>query len=90
MMSEPIQAEVVDEEATKPVPLIERRWVIICSMVFAALFLAFPLLWRSRQFSIAGKIFWTFLVLLETFLLCWLLWWAVSFLLNTLRQQGLL
>ena len=88
-MEEPIDAEFVDVPPILP-PLIERRWVVICTMVFCALFLAFPLLWRSRQFSAAGKVFWTAFVLVETVLLCWLVWWAIANLIATLRDVGIM
>ena len=70
--------------------LLESRWVIICLMVFAALFLGFPFLWRSPKFSLLEKVFWTVLVLLETALLFGLVWLAFANLFNTLREHQLI
>ncbi len=61
-----------------PIPWDENSTLIICTMVFAALFLGFPLLWRSRQFSLLAKIVWTVLVTLETILIFWLFFWLLS------------
>ena len=63
--------------------LARSRWtespvLIVCLMVFAALVLGLPLLWCSDRLSLPAKIFWTVFVLVETFLLCWAVWWAVS------------
>jgi hypothetical protein len=63
--------------------------VLIPMMVFAALFLAFPLLWRSRQISLAGKIFWTLFVTLETVVACWLVWWSLRRLFDALHDHPL-
>lgn len=59
-----------------------RRWeedptLIKCVLVFAALFLAFPLLWNSSRFSFRAKIFWTVLVTLETILIFWVFFWLL-------------
>jgi len=72
-----------------PVPLAERRWVVICTMVFAALFLGYPFLWKSRAFSRAEKVFWTVAVLIETVVIFWLFYigmaWAISNIRDALR-----
>jgi hypothetical protein len=35
---------------------------------------------------LAAKIFWTVLVLVETFLLCWAVWWSFNLLLDAIKQ----
>jgi hypothetical protein len=60
------------------IPLQDRRWVVISLMVFAALFLGFPILWRSRGFSRGEKVFWTVAVLLETVAVFCLFFWAME------------
>lgn len=75
----PIEAKLVHKD---DVPFQERRMVIVCLMVFAALFLGFPFLWRSRQFSVAEKLFWTIAVSIETVLIFWGFWvvmkWSIE------------
>ncbi|REJ66201.1 MAG: hypothetical protein DWQ31_15520 [Planctomycetota bacterium] len=84
-MEEPIVAEVACQ---REVPFHERRWVVVCAMLFAALFLGFPLLWRSRAFSTLEKIFWTIVVSLETVVVFWAFWrimqWCYERLQNSL------
>ncbi|MCE9548688.1 MAG: zinc ribbon domain-containing protein [Planctomycetia bacterium] len=68
------------QPATDPAPkrLDERRWVVVGLMVFAALFLGFPVLWKSRGFSRGEKIFWTVFVLIETVLVFWAFFWVMA------------
>ena len=57
-----------------------QRWFIISMMVFAALFIAFPILWKSPSFGRGEKVFWTLLVTLETIVVFaafgWVMWWS--------------
>tara|TARA_B100000959_G_scaffold281748_1_gene346576 strand:- start:702 stop:1049 length:348 start_codon:yes stop_codon:yes gene_type:complete len=65
----------------------ENPTLIICILVFATLFIGFPLLWRSKRFSRFSKIMWTILVTLETVLIFWLFFWFLSsHLLPTIRE----
>ncbi|MEX0866952.1 MAG: hypothetical protein WD030_06300, partial [Pirellulales bacterium] len=58
----------------------DAKWFIIATMVFAALFLGFPLMWRSAAFSRVEKVFWTLAVTVETILVFaafgWAMWWC--------------
>jgi hypothetical protein len=67
-------------------PLVHRRWFVLL-MLFAALGpLAFPLLWRSPQFSTAWKILLTIAVTLLTAAIVWLLWIQVGILVEAFRE----
>lgn len=63
--------------ARKKKSFVDAKWFIISMMVFAALFLGFPLLWRSKAFSLGEKIFWTVVVLLESILAFGAVGWAL-------------
>lgn len=76
----------VDAKPKNAVPLQERRWLVICTMVFAALFLGFPFLWKSRAFSRAEKIFWTIAVLVETVLIFWVFYIAMAWVIGNIRD----
>ena len=74
------------QSGNKP-KLEERRWVVISLMVFAALFLAFPFLWRSREFSLGGKVFWTIVVSIESVLIFWAFFLVMKYCYDSLRQS---
>lgn len=76
--------------ATGTVPLAQNPKMIVALMVFVALFLTFPLLWRSRYFSLPAKVFWTLFVLIETAVLFSAAWWSIARLVVTLRREGFL
>ena len=61
----------------KKMRLEENPKLIVCVMVFAALFLGFPLLWRTPHMSLGAKIFWTVAVTLESILVFWLFFWLI-------------
>ncbi|MCE9552404.1 MAG: hypothetical protein K8T91_03380 [Planctomycetes bacterium] len=85
----PVAASTTASLDTKPmnaIPLQERRWLVICTMVFAALFLGFPFLWKSRAFSLAEKIFWTIAVLVETVLVFWVFYVAMAWTIGNIRD----
>lgn len=80
-----------EAKPSNAVPLAERRWLVISMMVFAALFLGFPFLWKSRAFSRAEKVFWTIAVLIETVIVFWVFYvamaWVIGNILDTLRRR---
>jgi len=69
-----------------PIPLDERRWMVISLMVFAALFLGFPFLWKSRAFTRGEKIFWTIAVLIETVVIFWLFYIGMAWAIGRIRD----
>lgn len=75
-----------DAKPRNPLPLQERRWLVICTMVFAALFLGFPFLWKSRAFARAEKIFWTIAVLVETVVIFWLFYVGMAWAIGNIRD----
>lgn len=77
---------VLEAKPNSTIPLQERRWLVICTMVFAALFLGFPFLWKSRAFSRAEKIFWTIAVLVETVVVFWVFYVAMAWAIGNIRD----
>ena len=70
-------------------PKLRNSRVVVLVMLFAVLGpLAFPMLWRSSQFSRAWKITLTVLVVAVTALLVWLLCWTARMTLAPLREMG--
>ena len=66
----------------------ESRAVVLL-MLFAALGpLALPMLWRSRSFTVGAKLGLTVAVIAATALAIWLLWYAITILLQSLRDLG--
>jgi hypothetical protein len=85
----PGQAAVTPNVAARPgnpIPLDERRWMVISLMVFAALFLGFPFLWKSRAFTRAEKVFWTIAVLIETVVIFWLFYIGMAWVIGRIRD----
>jgi len=78
--------QVVAAKPVNPIPLEERRWLVISLMVFAALFLGFPFLWKSRAFTRAEKVFWTIAVLVETVVIFWLFYIAMAWVIGRIRD----
>jgi len=76
----------VDLKPAETVPLDERRWMVISLMVFAALFLGFPFLWKSRAFTRAEKWFWTIAVLVETVVIFWLFYIGMAWAIGRIRD----
>ncbi len=60
---------------------------MVLLLLFAVLGpLALPTLWRSSRFSRFWKIALTALVLIITAVIVWILWWAISLFLDSLKQ----
>lgn len=53
---------------------IDTWWVLLLVLFFVTAALGLPLLWVSRGFTLAGKVFWTIAVSLYTVLVLWLFW----------------
>ena len=70
-------AQIQVEVPTAKMRLEENPKLIICVMVFAALFLGFPLLWHTRHMSRSAKIFWAIFVTVESILIFWLFCWLI-------------
>ena len=51
--------------------VIDNPWAVLGAIFFAMMFLGIPLLWMSRGFSLAGKVFWTIATLVYSAAIIW-------------------
>ncbi|MEQ8786333.1 MAG: hypothetical protein RIC55_08535 [Pirellulaceae bacterium] len=60
--------------------ILDNRWAVLSLIFFAMMALGIPLIWKSRAFSPAGKVFWTIAALVYTAVVFWLfylvMWWT--------------
>lgn len=65
---------------------IDNPWVVLGLVFFAMMFLGIPLIWKSRGFSLAGKIFWTLAALAYSALVLWLFFLVMAWAYHTIAQ----
>lgn len=78
LMPEPIAPQPIAPAA--PVPITDQAWFVLLIVFGVALFLAYPILWRTKAFRPATKVILSILVVVETVVLvalfCAAMWWS--------------
>lgn len=75
----------------RPRPDMAERPGMVLVLLFLVLGpLALPVLWRSSKFSPAWKIALTILVVIQTVIVVWLLWYVIYLFIESLREYGII
>ena len=63
-------------------------WTVLVLLATLGPF-GFPFLWKSKDFSLFWKWFWTIAISVLTIMLCWSTWKLVKFIIEEFRSLGL-
>ena len=70
-------------------PWYLRWWTVLAALITIGPF-AFPLLWQSKDFNLFWKWFLTLIFVAITVLAIWASWATVKFVIQTMKDYGLL